>query len=217
MKGVGIACLFGLAFLLSMCEAVKQQRRNLPELDNRADAIRKYAQKKGYSTSYCFLIDMRKHSGLNRFFVYDLNKNAVVFSGLVAHGSCDEYFLKQARFSNTPGCGCTSIGIYKVGYAYHGEYGKAYKLYGLENSNSNAFRRGIVLHAYRAVPDEECYPKSIYNSSGCPIVSVMFLRKLSSILDKSNKSVLLWVFNAPFHRNAGFLFPETAAQRYSFN
>src|SRR3954469_8734482 len=210
MKSGGLACLCGLAFLLTTCEAGRQQCRDLSELDCRAEAIRVYAQKKAYSTGYCFLIDMRKPSGLNRFFVYDLNQNVVVFSGLVSHGSCDEYFLKQARFSNTPGCGCTSIGIYKVGYAYRGQYGKAYKLYGLENSNSNAFTRGIVLHGYRAIPNEECYPKAIYNSSGCPIVSIEFLKKLSTILDRSNKSVLLWIYNTPLHSDRGLLFSQTS-------
>ena len=197
MKAVRIASLIGLAFLLTMCNTVKLQQRNFSELSSRAEEIKEYAQKKGYSTRYCFLLDMRMHSGLNRFFVYDLSKNAVVFSGLVAHGCCDENFLKKARFSNTPGCGCTSIGIYKVGYEYYGQYGKAYKLYGLQNSNSNAFRRGIVLHGNRFVPDEESYPKAICNSSGCPMVSTAFLKKLSAILDKSNRSILLWVYNTP--------------------
>jgi len=194
MKVIRIASLCGIAFILTMCSTVIKQQKNLSELNKRAEEIKLYAQKKGYSTRYCFLLDMRLHSGLKRFFVYDLSKNAVLFSGLVAHGCCDQNFLKQARFSNTPGQGCTSIGIYKIGHAYYGQYGKAYKLIGLQNSNSNAFNRGIVLHSYRSVPDEESYPKPICNSSGCPMVSFTFFKKLSFILDGSNKPVLLWVY-----------------------
>jgi L,D-transpeptidase-like protein len=194
MKVIRIASLCGIAFILTMCSTVIRQQKNLSELNKRAEEIKLYAQKKGYSTRYCFLLDMRMHSGLKRFFVYDLSKNAVLFSGLVAHGCCDQNFLKQARFSNTPGQGCTSIGVYKIGNAYYGRYGKAYKLIGLQNSNSNAFNRGIVLHSYRSVPDEESYPKPICNSSGCPMVSFTFFKKLSFILDASNKPVLLWVY-----------------------
>ena len=194
MKVIRMASLIGIAFVLTMCSTVNRQQKNLSELNKRAEEIKLYAQKKGYSTRYCFLLDMRLHSGLKRFFVYDLSKNAVLFSGLVAHGCCDQNFLKQARFSNKPGQGCTSLGIYKIGYTYYGQYGKAYKLIGLQNSNSNAFNRGIVLHGYRSVPDEESYPKPICNSAGCPMVSVAFLKKLSRILDGSNKPVLLWVY-----------------------
>ena len=197
MKAVRIASFTGLAFLLTMCSPTREQQKNLSDLNRRAEEIRIYAQKKGYSTHYCFLLDMRLHSGLKRFFVYNLTKNGVEFSGLVAHGSCDQNFLKQARFSNTPGYGCTSIGIYKVGYAYYGQYGRAYKLYGLQNSNSNAFSRGVVLHGYRSVPDEESYPKAICNSSGCPMVSLVFLKKLSLVIDRSDRPVLLCIYDTP--------------------
>lgn len=195
MKTVRMASLIGAFFLLTMCRPAKESRKNSSQLDKRAQEIKMYAQKKGYSMRYCFLLDMRIQSGLKRFFVYDMTTNSVAFSGLVAHGSCDEMFLKEARFSNAPGGGCTSIGIYKVGRSYNGNYGKAYKLYGLQNSNSNAFNRAVVLHAYSCVPDEEIYPKPICNSFGCPMVSPAFLKKLSSIIDNSEKPVLLWVYD----------------------
>ena len=197
MKTVRILSFIVFAFFLTTCSLVRNQEKSLSQLNRRAQEIKIYAQKNGYSTRYCFLLDMGVQSGLKRFFVYDLTRNMVVFSGLVAHGSCDQNFLKAARFSNTPGSGCTSIGIYKVGCAYYGQYGKSYKLYGLENSNSNASRRLVVLHSNRFVPDQESYPKPICNSSGCPMVSPTFLKQLSSIIDKSNKPVLLWLYNTP--------------------
>jgi hypothetical protein len=197
MKAVRIASFTGTLFLLTMCSPANKQQKNLSQLNDRAKEIRIYAEKKGYSTRYCFLLDMRIQSGLKRFFVYDMNKNSIAFSGLVAHGSCDQLFMKEAKFSNMPESGCTSIGIYKVGRAYKGQYGKAYKLYGLQSSNSNAFNRAVVLHGLSCVPDEECYPKPLCNSSGCPMVSFAFLKKLSSIIDSSVKPVLLWVYDMP--------------------
>lgn len=195
MKTVRIAAFTGAAFLMTMCSTPKEPKKNLSLLDGRANQIRTYASEKGYSTQYCFLLDMRLQSGLKRFFVYDLAKNSVAFSGLVAHGSCDQNFIAEPRFSNTPGGGCTSVGIYKVGRSYNGNYGKAYKLYGLEKSNSNAFSRAIVLHGLSCVPDEEIYPKPLCNSSGCPMVSFAFLKQLSSIIDRADKPVLLWVYD----------------------
>jgi len=197
MKIVRLVFFAGLVFFLTKCSPVREQQKSLSELDRRAQEVKLYAQKNGYSTGYCFLLDMRMLSGLKRFFVYDMSNNMVVFSGLVSHGDCDQNFLKTARFSNTPGSGCTSIGIYKVGWAYYGQYGKAYKLYGLQETNSNAFNRAIVLHGNAFIPDQENYPKLICNSSGCPMVSFSFLDKLSSVIDRSPKPVLLWVYDRP--------------------
>ena len=162
---------------------------------NRANQLKSYAMKNGFSRSYCFFVDMNIHSGRKRFFVYDLESNTVVISGLVAHGSCGDTFLNEAKFSNVPGCGCTSVGKYKIGERYRGNYGKSYKLYGLESTNSNAYRRAIVLHGFSCVPDEEIYPKGVCNSLGCAMVSPAFFEKLSSIIDKSNKPILLWIYN----------------------
>src|SRR4051812_18479374 len=66
----------------------------------RASAVKNYAIGKGFSTTYCFFVDMSIHSGRKRFFVYDLERNMVIASGLVSHGSCNETFLDQAKFSN---------------------------------------------------------------------------------------------------------------------
>ena len=222
MKAVRILPLIPVAIFLTMCRPVSEQQQTVsmldtrvlplqkqvpstnrrpvakqPELsrtDRKANEIKSYAQQNGYSTRYCFLVDLGMESGLKRFFVYDLLNRTVAYSGLVAHGSCEENFLKMAKFSNEPGGECTSLGLYKVGYSYYGQYGKAYKLYGLQSSNSNAFKRAIVLHGNNFVPEEETYPKPICNSSGCPMVSFTFLKTLSSIIDASSKPLLLWVY-----------------------
>jgi len=165
-----------------------------PALLSRVSEAKGYATKNDFSTSYCFLIDMSIHSGRNRFFVFDLEKDEVVMSGLVAHGSCKQTFLSEAKFSNAPNCGCTSVGKYKVGEAYRGQYGKSYKLYGLENTNSNAYKRAVVLHGYSCVPDEEIYPMVACNSLGCAMVSPAFFNRLAAIIDRSKKPIVLWIY-----------------------
>ena len=146
-----------------------------------------------YNNQFFFLVDMSLPSGRNRFFVYDLKNNAVIRSSLVAHGSCGYAFLQNATFSNEKGCGCSSSGKYKIGGKYAGRFGTAYKLIGLDSSNSNALERNIVLHSYPSVPDEETYPEPIGNSLGCPMVSEHFLKVLETKIDSSEKPILLWV------------------------
>ena len=163
-------------------------------LSSRATEVSNYVVQKGYSTKYCFLIDMSLPSGSNRFFIYDLQKGSVAYSGLVAHGSCEERFLSRARFSNVNNSGCSSLGRYKVGAFYNGKYGESFRLHGLDNSNSNAFPRGVVIHGYDCVPDEEIFPRVLCNSLGCPMVSYNFFDKLSRIISGSEKPILLWIY-----------------------
>jgi hypothetical protein len=163
-------------------------------LRNHVNQVMQYALQNGYSTEYCFLIDMGISSGKNRFFVYDIKHDSIIQSGLVAHGNCNTRFLEQPVFSNSPNCGCSSLGKYKVGTAYRGEFGKSYRLYGLDSSNSNALKRAIVLHGFSPIPDQEIYPRALCNSFGCPMVSQSFLTRLSGIIDRSEKPILLWVY-----------------------
>jgi hypothetical protein len=128
-----------------------------------------------------------------RFFVYDLIKDTIGNSGLVAHGNCNEYFLEGRKYSNVIGCGCTSLGKYKIGYSYVGRFGRAFKLYGLESTNDNAFARYVVLHSYECVPETEV-EEDICQSNGCPMVSPGFLKELQPMIKESARPVLLWIF-----------------------
>lgn len=156
--------------------------------------INSYALQNDMSTEYCFLVDMSLPSGRNRFFVYDLKKNSTVYAGLVAHGSCNETFIARPRFSNESKSGCSSLGKYKVGEFYKGKYGKSFRLYGLDNCNSNAYKRAVVIHGYDCVPDQEIYPRVLCNSLGCVMVSYKFFDKISRIIGKSEKPIVLWVY-----------------------
>lgn len=156
--------------------------------------ITNYAIQNDLSTEYCFLVDMSLPSGRNRMFLYDLKKNSVINAGLVAHGSCNETFLARPRFSNTTSSGCSSLGKYKVGEFYRGKYGKSFRLYGLDDCNSNAYKRAVVIHGYDCVPDEEIYPRVLCNSFGCVMVSYKFFDKISRIISKSEKPIVLWIY-----------------------
>jgi hypothetical protein len=159
-----------------------------------AIAAEQFAGAHQFNTSVCFLIDMSIESGSNRFFVYDMKKDSVLASGLVTHGNCNQNWLAGRKYGNTVGCGCTSLGKYKIGNAYHGKFGLAYKLHGLDATNNNAFSRYVVLHSHACVPESAVDPAPICQSNGCPTVSPGFLQQLAVIINASKKPVLLWMY-----------------------
>ena len=178
----------------SSAPSINRSSETFARLALKASSIKEYISDHNYNPSICFLIDMKIASGKERFFVYDLDKDSILISGLVAHGSCDNGFQADPVFSNTVNSGCSSIGKFKIGKSYNGRFGLAYKLYGLDSSNSNAYDRTIVLHSYKCVPGQETYPLPICNSRGCPMVAPGFLEKLKAYLDNSEKPVLMWIY-----------------------
>jgi hypothetical protein len=170
------------------------RKKLLDKLDGRAAKAKQYAVRNNYNTDLCFLIDMSIESGKNRFFIYDLTKDSVTDAGLVTHGRCNENWLNGRRYGNEVGCGCTSLGKYKIGTPYKGRFGLAYKLHGQDSSNNNAFKRFVVLHSHDCVPAAEVNPYPICQSDGCPTVSPDFLKKLAATIDASQRPILLWIF-----------------------
>lgn len=156
--------------------------------------MKEYARQHQFNTELGFLVDMRLPSGRKRFFVYDMKKDTVALAGLVTHGSGRDY-SETVQFSNQVNSYCTSLGRYKVGNAYNGRFGLAYKLHGLDATNSNAFARAVVLHSHSCVPDNEIEPSEICESLGCPTVSPAFLTRLKNYIAQSDKPLLLWVVN----------------------
>jgi hypothetical protein len=149
-------------------------RHDLKEkLVSKAVEAKSFTQKNNYNESVSFLVDMSLPSGQNRFFVYDLTGDSVQHSGLVSHGSCNQNWLEGRKYGNTVGCGCTSLGKYKIGNPYNGRFGLAFKLYGLDKTNDQAFSRFVVLHSHSCVTDSELND-DICQSEGCPMVAPAF-------------------------------------------
>jgi L,D-transpeptidase catalytic domain len=163
-------------------------------IHKRATKLKQFAANKNYSEEYCFLINMKLPSGKKRFYIYNFKTDTVVASGLVTHGGGSETDSDSLVFSNTPNSGSTSLGKYKVGVAYTGKFGLAYKLHGLDSSNNNAFDRFVVLHSHGCVPANETNPFEICTSLGCPTVNPGFLNTLKAYIEKSKKPILLWIY-----------------------
>jgi len=165
------------------------------KLENQVNQIRKVIQSNSkYNKEFAFFIDMKIPSGKNRFFVYDFKKGVIIDQGLVAHGSGSETGIQgNLKFSNTNNSLATSLGKYYIGNSYIGRFGKAYKLYGLDKTNSNAFDRAIVLHKYFDVPYEQ-QTDYICNSYGCPMVNEKYFKRIEKIIDNSKNNILLAIY-----------------------
>lgn len=193
---IGILCGFGVASK----KVTKIKNENRMELATREERISdqvaaiKLMLKTNpkFNNEIAFLLDMKIMSGRNRFFVYDLVHDKIIDQGLVAHG-IGSGFYSDLKFSNENYSNCTSLGKYYIGKSYFGEYGKAYKLYGLETSNSNAFLRNIVLHQYDKVPyaEQNTY---ICNSLGCPMVNEIYYQRIQKWIDNSKSNIILDIY-----------------------
>lgn len=147
-----------------------------------------------YSDRYAILIDMSVPSYRYRFTLMDLKKDSVLVQGLVGHGAGSETGIKDSLiFGNIPESYKTSLGIYKVGVSYQGVFGKAYRLHGLEASNSNAFKRAIVFHQWDYLPNEE-QTEPIANSLGCPMVSPEVFKAVDAYIQQEKKPLLMEIY-----------------------
>lgn len=206
---LGLFLIFGgLLFLSNFLEkkktneiiviSEKDKKITNDRIIKKANEIKNFINDKDkYNNEIVFLIDMKISSNKNRFFVYNLNKNEITIQGLVAHGSGSEKNKSnngELFFSNENNSLCTSLGKYEIKNSYNGDFGKAYKLIGLDKTNSNAFLRNIVLHKYKSVPPNE-QKREICLSYGCPMVNEVFFNKLEEIIDNSNKTILLYIYN----------------------
>ncbi len=94
------------------------------------------------------IADFSAASRYPRFHIVDL-ASGVRETLLVAHGRGSDPDHKGwlEHFSNIPGSAASSSGAYLTTDDYVGHHGPSRRLIGLDPENSNAERRGIVIHA----------------------------------------------------------------------
>lgn len=194
--------IFLLAILFISC------KKETPKSEIKSKDYTSYIKE---AKSYCkinnlnqdkfILIDLDLHSGLKRFFVYDLKSKKKTNSYMVSHGCGDHMWSwtsskEKAPISNEPDSHCSSIGKYVIGSRGVSQWGIKvnYVLIGKDKTNSNAIKRAIVLHSWEKISSEEVYPKGTPEGWGCPAVSNESLKEIDVIL-KANKKMLLWVIN----------------------
>lgn len=168
--------------------------------DHALKALR-YAKEHNLDEKHVILIDFSIHSGKKRFFVWNTQTAQVELESIVAHGYGNEQFRSSQTdiiFSNTIGSYASSLGKYTIGQRSYSQYGINihYKLHGLEKSNSNAYKRVVVLHSYKDIPTTELYPAHLPLgfSQGCPVIDDETMLKIDVLLKKKHKPTLLWIY-----------------------
>lgn len=195
--------LFVSLYLISCSEgpaAIKNnKKRDYATFHKEAKA---FCKKEKFNEDYYFLVDLSVHSGKNRFYIYDFKTGKISDEKLVTHGSCDagqvnDTKWEKVKFSNKDNSHCSSKGKYKIGKRDSSTWGIKIKywLHGLEETNSNAVDRIIVLHSWSAISNTEIFPKYTPLSWGCPAVSDDFMKVLDKKLQKTEKPVLLWIID----------------------
>lgn len=175
-------------------ETVKQTNDRIPVWSQQLAEMKSYLKEHSdLNQDLAMFIDFKTPSQRCRFYVVNMNTQRAIDSGLVAHGSGSQFSPDSLVFSNVPESYKSSLGYYKTGAKYKGNFGWSYKLHGLSTTNSNAYKRLIVLHPYGCVPNEE-QQEPICFSLGCPMVSYSYMDRLYSYIDGSKKPLLLKMF-----------------------
>lgn len=186
--------IFLFLVLISCSKAESQQLNTLNLPQAKVSEIKNYIKGKEYNQELAVFINFKIPSGKYRYFIYNLKKNTIVQQAVVSHGSGSVIPKSNAlKFSNVEGSYQSSLGKYAIGESYVGKFGKAYRLKGLDSSNSNAMQRAIVLHSYGCIPDVESQTP-VCLSLGCPMLSANALKETAKYLDKSEKPIILYAF-----------------------
>jgi hypothetical protein len=141
-----------------------------PALYQKACLAYDKARKAGRATrSRLVVIDYSRPSTEERLWVFDLERQTLLFKELVAHGKNTGDNTARS-FSNVPGSLQTSVGVFVTDDVYRGKHGKSLRLDGLEQGfNDKARERAIVIHGADYVDDRSASKQGrLGRSWGCP-------------------------------------------------
>ena len=131
------------------------------ELDRLGDAIP--------HRDYVGIADFGLHASEPRFYLIDMANNRVeAFRTTHGTGSDQDNDGYVEAYSNVEGSLATSRGAYRTKEWYEGKYGTSMRLDGLDETNSNALDRAIVMHpAEYASPEHVKKYGRVGRSWGC--------------------------------------------------
>lgn len=119
------------------------------------------------------VVDFARASHEPRLLIVDLADGSAT-EHLVAHGrgSDPAHTGWATRFSNQPGSYASSAGAYATSDLYVGAHGRSMRLVGLDDCNSNAQSRALVVHAaWYVSPEMARATGKLGRSEGCFAVS----------------------------------------------
>ena len=176
------------------------------KFNNKINETLNFCKSNNYNTELCIFVNFGEKSSTKRLRVVNLNTKETLYSCKVAHGntSFDRSEATINDFSNEEGSHKSSLGKYKIGKERYirsidklidceGLKVPCFELHGLDKSNSNAFKRGILIHP---MPISELPVPIIGNtwSRGCFSVPIKSYKILSNYINSSKSPILLYAF-----------------------
>ena len=151
--------------------------------------------------NYLCIVNFGKHSGEERFFIYNIKKNKYEYSGLVQHGNGKGNTAGKPKFSNVIGSNCSSLGLYKItrkDNMHSWPNAPCFRMVGLDSTNSNAMARGILIHPSltRTLMPFEVWGLDLpltWESQGCFAVSCNTMYEISKRFKKNNMYLYAYV------------------------
>lgn len=165
-------------------------------VEARAAALLDYCREGGYNCQVALFVDLSRHSGRRRFVVWDFEASRPLLMCPVSHGSgAQRSHVRSAyaRVSNEDGSHLSSVGRALVAERYEGRYGVAYRLDGLDATNSNIRSRCVVLHGWRYTTSLPIWPFATVGSFGCPVLSQRNMRRVDELL-RNARNVIIDIF-----------------------
>ena len=159
----------------------------------RAKVLKEFCRREGYNTRVALFVDLSRHSGRCRFVAWSFEQDTPIFICPVSHGSgAQQSHVRSAwaRVSNEDGSHLSSLGRALVAERYEGRYGVAYRLDGLDASNSNMRSRCVVLHGWEHTTSLPIYPFATVGSFGCPVLSRKMMSRVDELLQQCDRVVL---------------------------
>lgn len=204
-----ISCTIGgliLSFVV-INASLNWYERTFKDIDY--DHLKSYCRNKGLSELYAVVVDFSYPSGKHRFFVCDLQTKKIIASSLCAHGSGNGSTITKPVFSNEVGSTCSSLGHYAItGRHKMSSTGlPSFRLKGLDSSNSNAMKRGILIHSAKIVSMSRLgifpfyLPLDKRISSGCFAIDIDMMDIVGDLVDNEKKPILLYALN---NKNADY-------------
>lgn len=160
-------------------------------------ALRSYCRRMGLNTNYCILVNYSIPSGKPRFFIYDFNKKRIVYRYRCAHGIGGGSTARKAVFSNSYNSKCSSLGKFVITGIGSAHYKNCFRLKGLDETNNNAEKRGILVHAARNVTYHKFLRWMFLSRSceGCLTITKGGLMKIHELYGKEmNRRFLIYSY-----------------------
>lgn len=193
---ISIIILFSMFLLNAVCPLTDSR---IPE-QHRIE-IKNFVKNNNYNETHCIVVDFSKHSGKCRYYLYNIESNKVVEFGIVAHGiGKNNECIFTPEFSNEIGSNLSCVGKFKLGkirktnFTFAGKHLDCIELHGLDKTNSNAYKRGILIHT-GMYSDIQTFPfPCVPISQGCFTITRRMFYHTTDLMRYSDKPILLYAF-----------------------